>query len=62
MRLQVYSWQLLAGIILRIIGDLEFDIVQEIQVLSDTGTCLKPHPQWLLLPSRFSRVRLCATP
>ena len=47
MRLQAYSWQLLADIILRMIGVLECDIVQEIQVLSDTGTCLKPHLQWL---------------
>ena len=32
--------------ILRMVGGvLEFDIVQEIQVLSDAGMCLKPHPE-----------------
>ena len=28
-------------------GVLEFDAVVEVQDLSDAGTGLKPHPQWL---------------
>jgi len=37
--------QLLADIIFKIAdGTLDFDTVQKIQVLSDAGMCLKPHP------------------
>lgn len=36
-----------AAAVLRMAGGaLESDNVQKIQVLSDAGTCLKPHPQW----------------
>ena len=27
-------------------GVIRLDAVQKIQVLSDVGVCLKPHPQW----------------
>ena len=38
---------LLAEIVLRTAGGvLEFDIVPKTQVLSDSGTYLKTHPQW----------------
>ena len=47
MKLQVFSWQLLADIVLKMTGNgLEFDTVQKTQVLSNTGMCLKPHSQW----------------
>ena len=43
------SWQPPADTVLRMAGDvLESDPVQKIQVLSDAGTCLRPHPQWAL--------------
>ena len=38
---------ILADIILRMAGGvLEYDVVQKIQILSDTGMCLKSHAQW----------------
>ena len=45
LKLQGCIWQLLADMVLKMVGsDLEFDTVQKIQVLSDTGTFLKPNP------------------
>ena len=45
---EIIRLQLLTDNVLRMAGGvLEFVRVQKSQVLSDTGTCLKPHLQWL---------------
>ena len=40
------QWQLPADILQAASGVLDSATVQKIQVLRDTGTCLKPHSQW----------------
>ena len=47
MKLQGCIQQLLADTVLKMFGGvLEFDTIQQIQVLRDSGMCLKPHLQW----------------
>ena len=61
LKLQGCSWQLLADIVLKMAGGVpEFAIAQKIQVLRDSGMCLKPHPQWP--PSSILDVRIIVSP
>lgn len=47
MKLKGYSCQLLTGIVWKTASGIpEFDSVQKIQVLSDTGACLKSRTEW----------------